>query len=69
VADPIICRFVAAVFGVVFGLGLSFWGWVKLDDNRRVFGTAMICVGWFISVSGLVLLWLSAFPSTWGWRL
>jgi hypothetical protein len=66
---PVIRRFLIAVFGVLFGLGLSFWGWVKLDDNRRVFGTALICVGWLISVSGLGLLWLAAFPSTWGWWL
>ena len=66
---PVIRRFLVAVFGVLFGLGLSFWGWVKLDDNRRVFGTALICVGWLISVSGLGLLWLAAFPSTWGWWL
>jgi hypothetical protein len=53
----------------LLGLALSFCGWLNLDDKRRFFGAALVCVGWLILISGLGLLWLTSFAFTWGWWL
>lgn len=65
----IIRRFLCAVFGVLLGLGFSFWGWLNFDDHRRVRGAALISAGTLVFILGLGLLWLTTFQVSWGWLL
>jgi hypothetical protein len=52
-SDPIARRFLIAVPGVLLGLGLGFCGWANVDNKWRIFGAALVCDGWLISVADL----------------
>lgn len=62
-------RFFFALFSILFGLCLSFWGWKNLDDNRRLLGAALVLAGSLVEALGLLLFWLTRFPITWDWWL
>jgi hypothetical protein len=66
---PIKRRFIFAFFCLPSGFFLSLWGWKCFDNQRHLFGAALICSGWLLGGIGLGLVWLTNFPNTWGWLL
>ena len=66
---PFIRRFFFAVFSLLSGFCISLRGWHLFDNQRRLFGAALVGTGWLLGAAGLALLWLTGFPSTWGWWL
>jgi len=51
------------------GFLLSLRGWQNLDNRRRLLSTTLIGCGLLLSASGLILLLLTGFRSTWNWWL
>src|SRR6266852_2594286 len=66
---PIIRRFFFAVFGLFSGFYISLRGWHLSDNQRKLLGATLVGIGWLVGAIGLGLLWLTAFPQTWGWSL
>jgi hypothetical protein len=65
----IVRRFCFAVVSGLFGLYLSVLGWQYFDNERRLLGIVLIGGGWMVGSLGLLLLWLTSFPFSWGWLL
>jgi hypothetical protein len=66
---PVIRRSLFAFFSLLIVFGLSLRGWKTFYNKRRFLGATLVTAGWLLGTSGLTLLWLSDFPSTWGWIL
>jgi hypothetical protein len=64
--DPITRRLFLALLGVCGGFFLAL---NAPDDERRILRAASVSGGCLLAGGGLVLLWLDAFPFTWGWLL
>ena len=60
-------RFYIALFSVFFGLLGSLFGWNALYDKRHFLGAALILGGLLLAGAGILLFWLGAFSTTWGW--
>jgi hypothetical protein len=46
-----------AIFGLLFGLGLSVFGWQNFYNRRRLRGAALIGCGWLFGALSLVSIW------------
>jgi hypothetical protein len=57
----------AAVF--LIDIGLALWAGQNFYRERYLIGTALVCGGWLLAITGLGLLWATKFPGTWGWWL
>lgn len=46
-----------SILGLLFGLGLSIFGWKNFYNRRRLRGAAMVCGGWLLGLFSLVSIW------------
>src|SRR5450759_643931 len=66
--DPLPRRFLIALVALFATGSFSYIGTKCIvDNNRRLLGWGLIGGGAIIGLSGMGLLWLSGFRSTWGW--
>lgn len=64
---PIGRRFVEGVCLIIGGFLLGLRGWENFDDNRRLFRTAFIGAGLFLSICGWLVWLVTFYPWSWGW--
>ena len=65
----IIRRSCFAFFFGLLGIFLSTLGWQCFDNKWGLLGATLIGGGALVGGLGLLLLWLSSFPFSWGWPL
>jgi hypothetical protein len=66
---PIFRRLVLAILLNLGGYGVAVWGIEHFNDNRRLLRASFIVGGWLLLSSGFLLMFVTDFPSTWGWPL
>ena len=62
-------RFLAAFIALIVCMLVCIPGWNYFYNERRRIGSALIGLGAAIGFGGVLLLWLSIFPWSWGWWL
>lgn len=67
--SPVKVRFFFALACLFGTFGLSFLGWMNMNNNRRLRGVLLVAAGAGLGAGGLTLFWLSRFTWTWGWWL
>jgi hypothetical protein len=56
-------------FFFLLAIGLAILAGEYFYRERFLLGAAALCGGWLLAGGSLGLLWLTYYPSTWGWPI